>query len=83
LFVKAKKIKKQEIKGNFENVFAPSIYSILMGLVNDSSPCKKIAPLLKNNNNNVLHNIILKETNNATMDEGSTLHGPNTKKDSM
>jgi hypothetical protein len=34
--VKAKKIKKQEIKGNFENVFAPSTCSILMGLVKDS-----------------------------------------------
>jgi hypothetical protein len=30
------KIKKQEIKRNFENVFAQSICSILMGLFNDS-----------------------------------------------
>jgi hypothetical protein len=32
----SQKIKKQEIKGNFENVFAPSICSISMGLLNDS-----------------------------------------------
>jgi hypothetical protein len=33
------------------------------------SLAKKIAPLIKNNNNNMLHNIIPKETDNATMDE--------------
>ncbi len=75
----SQKIKKEEIKGNFENVFALSTCSILMGLVNNSWPCKKIAPLIRNNNN-VLHNIIPKETNNATRDEGSTLHGPTQRK---
>jgi hypothetical protein len=34
--VKAKKIEKQEIKGNFENVFAPSICSVPMNLLNNS-----------------------------------------------
>jgi hypothetical protein len=32
----SQKIKKQEIKRNFENVFAPSICSISMGLLNES-----------------------------------------------